>query len=161
MKRENIIAYGCSLIFVVVFTWLYLNASDCQSKPIVAPHVVGRDTTRTLGVHMNYGLRSIKYGPISKIVVDSMQLLPKKDDSTEFKQQWSKVTYYEVIVDVVVDSAIARQFKVPVLGTDGKPNVINLKMNAEAKYVVSPVNDLDSALRYLEQFVIKDSIIKK
>ena len=97
--------------------------------------------------------------------------LPKKKakefcNSTCRSKYWQKQKRKSLIPEtkvatpkqvVEIKKAIAKQFKVPLRDSLGRPNVINLKMNAEAKYVVSPVNDLDSALRYLEQYVIKDS----
>jgi hypothetical protein len=145
--------------FVSLIMLIFLISVKCQNKAIVAPQKLGNDTTRTLAVHMNYGLRSVRWGVVNRIVADS--LVWRGVDSITMKKEVSKITYYEIVVDVVVDSALSRQFNVPLLDGLGKPNVINLKMNAEAKYVVEPVTDLDSAIKHLQQYIVKDSVMKK
>lgn len=144
---------------LVLIGFISMISVKCQNEAIYAPKVVRRDTTSTLAVHVNYGFRGIKYGPVNRIVADSLQWVG--EDSLTMKKKWSKITYYEVVVDVQVDSAIAAQFKVPMKDSLGRPNVINLKINAEKKYVVEPIYDLDSAINYLQQYIIKDSTQKK
>jgi len=138
-------------LFVIISILISLISVKCQNEANSAPKVVRRDTMNTVAAHMTYGLKGMTVGNVKRITADSMRWVGT--DSTTMKRKWDKITYYEVIVSVRVDSALSRQFRVPIIDSLGNPNVINLRINAEDKYVVWPIYDLDSAYKHLKQYI--------
>jgi hypothetical protein len=119
-----------------------------------------RDSTRTIGAFMGYQFKTKHWGDMIRIHYDTIAYVPKPD-SANLRRELTRVTWYSVTVPVQVDSAFAAAFHVPLRDSAGKPNVVRFQMDLAPKYVRDTVSDLDSALRYLDQFVVKDSITKK
>lgn len=124
-----------------------------------APTEIKRDTVTTLAAYMGYGLKSIHWGRAVRITTDSLSWVDQ--DSSTKKKRWDKVSYYIAPVPVQVDSVIAKQFNAPLLNNEGKPNVLNLNLILEAKYVRDGITDLDSSIKYLEKYLITDTTSKK
>lgn len=148
-------------IIAVVLITARIVISCGNSAPLGKDLKIGkRDSVRTMGAFMGYQFKTKHWGDMIRVTYDTVAYVAKPD-SSNLKKELTRVMWYSVTVPVLVDSAFAVQFKVPLLDSAGKPNVVRFQMDLMPKYVRDTVTDLDSALRYLDQFVIKDSITKK
>lgn len=134
---------------------------SCKNDSNVAPKIVKSDTVNTIVGYVGYQKKGSFFDEAKRITTDSLTF-KWNGDSTVATKKWSKVTYYLVHAPAMTDSLLASIFKIPQFDSTGKPYRINIPMHLEPKYVVDGITDLDSARRYLSQFIIKDtSIIKK
>ncbi len=158
MKKDFLSYFAAALVSALII-------STCGKQQKFKDLEMGRrDSTKTVGAFVGYQLKSKHWGDMWRITFDTIGLIANKD-SSNFKKGLTRITWYSANVPIVVDSAFAVAFKVPLLDSAGKPNVVRFSMDILPQYVVDASQhtdfDLDTALVYLDKFVIKDSITKK
>lgn len=155
--KKNLSYIAAALILAIIIIRCNNSASTTTFKDL---KMGKRDSTRTMGAFMGYQFKTKHWGDMIRIHYDTVAYVPKPD-SSNLSKELTRVTWYSVTVPVQVDSAFAAAFHVPLRDSAGKPNVVRFQMDLAPKYVRDTVTDLDSALRYLDQFIVKDSITKK
>lgn len=136
-----------------------LAACNNETPDTKSSRTAKRDTTQTTTVHLNYGLQSITNGVSYRVEIDTFKWVGK--DSLTFKKEWGTDTIYYVPVDILVDSAVAKAFNVPVLDSNGKKYVIQRYVAADPKYVREGVVDFQAAVKELSVYLPKKDSIQK
>lgn len=158
MSKTSFIYFLCAIVVLSVVTSLPPGCNgknDANGKP----RIIKKDSTITLAAFMGYGLKSKHWGLARRISWDTLMVKWNKD-STKADPIWQKYRMYEAEIPIVVDSAYHKVFGDPVLDSLGKPNVIKRLMTIPPQFVVDTIYDLDSAFRYLDKFLVKDSTKK-
>lgn len=158
MSKTSFIYFLCAIVVLSVVTSLPPGCNgknDGNGKP----RIIKKDTTLTLAAFVGYQLKSKHWGIARRISQDSLMVKWNKD-STKAEPNWGIYTYYEAEIPILVDSGWNRVYGDPLKDSLGRPNVVTRLMTIPAKYVRDTIYDLDSALRYLDQFIIKDSTKK-
>lgn len=155
MNKTSAYYLVCSIICALIMIFL---PAGCNGKGDGGKEtrVIKRDTTLTLAAYLGYQLKSKHWGPARKIQWDSLVIKYGKDSVPE--TGWEKYTYYEAEIPMLVDSFLHKQFGDPMLDSTGKPNVVRKLVAIPAKYVRDSITNLDSALKYLDQYLVKDSL---
>lgn len=138
MKRVLLITLGVSIL-------IGCGSSNKGADP--ETKTPKRDTSLTLAMYLGYGLKGVEYGPARKIVVDSLTWVDR--DSSTKKKEWTKITLYDVEVNIPVkDSTTAKIF-----GITNTDTVVRRILRADERYVRDGVTNWDSTLKYLKQFI--------
>ena len=147
------------IVGLLLITLLIVNAR-CKNESNAAPKIVKRDTANTIIGTVGYQRKTTWFGEARRITADSFAFYKAKTvgDSIVTENRWKKVTYYLVYMPVMVDSVISVKYNVPRYDSLGKPYPVNLPFHFEPKYVVDGITDIDSAKRYLDQFLIKETV---
>lgn len=147
---------------ILAFAVIIFSCNDRDpDRPSNSPEKAKRDTVNKFAAFMGYQLKSIHYGDINFITVDTLKYV-YADTTKNNSKEWQKHTYAQAVVPITVDSALAVYFKVSPVDSTGKPTVVNAAILLDTQYVVSPVNNLGDALDYLKGKYLKvDSTTKK
>jgi len=126
------------------------KTSDGGGKP---PKIKSSDTTHVLATYLGYKLQGILYGPITKIVQDSVFTWKMANaDSTEAERVWTTSTHYIVEVPIAVKDSITAQ-TLQIQNWNKKDTVVFRNLVAEEKYVREGSVNWDTAVKYLKQFI--------
>ncbi|HRP30508.1 MAG TPA: hypothetical protein PKV73_01385 [Agriterribacter sp.] len=150
MKTRAILFYVLmGLISLQVWMGCKNDASTIPSKS---------DTQIVFAAYMGYQLKTVHWGDIKLITMDSL-MYKYADTVKNNEKEKRKFTYGIGRVSVKVDSVIAKTFNVPLLDTAGNQNIVYGDIFIDRKYIVHPVFNLDSSVKYLSQkYLRKDSI---
>lgn len=157
MKQHRIyfaLAAIC-LLTIIMFSFSCNGKGEANGKH----RIIKKDSTITLAAFMGYGLKSKHWGLARRISWDTLMVKWNKD-STKADPIWQKYRMYEAEIPILVDSAFHKVFGDPLLDSLGKPNVVKRLMTIPPQFVVDTIYDLDSAFRYLDRFLVKDSTKK-
>lgn len=144
-----IAAFFASCILVLALTSCGNSANGSQAK-------IKSDTSIQLGMYLNYGLRNVLWGPVKEIVThDSVVYANGKDTIRK------DVTWYYVECIIPVDSSVSKVFRVPLLDSAGRQYNISRVFPSEEKYVRVRVDNFETAMSYLSQFIPKVDSTKK
>lgn len=108
------------------------------------PAVIQRDTSQVLALYKSAIKAEVLSGIIGRVVVDTFTYIDT-DSVTKIKR-WVKDTTYLIAYPTKVDSAISRQYKVPIYDSTGKQNVLNLIATTHKKFVRSGWERIDSVV---------------
>lgn len=142
--------------FIILSTILFFSCNNEGTKP---PKEIKTDTTLTLAAYLGYGLRGVQFGPARRLERDSLAW-DLNADTTKAEKKWKKVKWYEVSVDIQVDSSVAKVFNVPLLDSNGKKYFITRILTSDERFVREGITDIDSAIQSLKQYMRIDSIKK-
>lgn len=115
-----------------------ISIASCSSSSSGGgkPKNIQRDTSRMLGVFVDFEKKSVHYGPMYLIVKDTLMFA--MEDSSTFKKKWTKDTLY--FTPRVIYDSVAKKDTLLVF-----PQYIRESVSLE--------RNLDSAIKTLERWI--------
>jgi hypothetical protein len=145
---------------ITLLAIIILASCKNEGGSATPPKIIQRDTVNTIIGTVGYQRKEDWFGPAKRITADSFAFVSSKlvnEDSLVIERKWKKITYYLANLPVMVDSAISVAFQIARYDSSGKPYPVNIPVHLDPKFVVDGITDVDSAKRYLSQFLIKDT----
>lgn len=128
---------------IAVAVLICIVACNSSSSTGDRPKVIKADSVQVLALYRSAYKNEIISGFLIRVTVDSFMYV--NVDSVTRVKKWGIDTSYVASYPTVVDSALAKQYRVPLKDSTGKPTIINLIVTMDKKFVRSGWNRADTS----------------